>query len=162
MSLLAQFDSEVNKGEASIASLVLVFLLGCGFWAFIRWVHRAPSQPDPWGEEVSREIEKEEAHALCHRCLEPHESHEHFCPHCGAPVGECTNLMPFIYLFSIGHTLRIGTSGEYRKSSLTVIGFVLLSIIEYSVFAPFYLFRLFQNLPDKRSLTGSDIETPGG
>jgi len=76
-------------------------------------------------------------------------------------VGECTNLMPFDYVYSVGHTLRIGTSGEYRRSPLIIVGFVLFSIAEYSVFAPFYLFQFLKKLPGTRGPAADNTPSVG-
>ena len=150
MNVIAEFDHTGKDPEMIVATLGAA-ALGCYFiWLFTQWVCRSPARPDPWDDQVAAELERDEAMALCHRCLTPHSRTVYFCPDCGAPVGECTNLMPFIQEFSIGHTLRIGSSGEYRNTPLIVAGFVLLSLVEYSVFAPFYLWRLFQNLPEPR------------
>jgi hypothetical protein len=38
----------------------------------------------------------------------------------------------------MGHTLRLGTSGEFKRTPLTVVGFFLFSLAEYGIFAPVY------------------------
>jgi hypothetical protein len=118
--------------------------------------------PDPWDDQVAAEIATDDAPALCQHCLAPHDQLADFCAECGAPVGECTNLMPFPCLFSIGHILRIGTNGEYRRSPLTISGFILLSIVEYLVFAPFYLFEFFRHLPGRPETALANPSGPNG
>lgn len=148
MILISMMDQALSKGDQTIALLGLIVLALGAVWMFVRWLFGGPVQPDPWSEDVARELASDEAVPLCHRCFTPHHPLEHFCPNCGAPVGECTNLLPFPYLFSIGHMLRIGTSGEYKRSPLTIAGFLLVGIVEYSLFAPLYwvmfLLRLFR------------------
>lgn len=120
--------------------LALIVFGGCGIWLFVRWVKASPANPDPWDKQVTVDLDEEAATPLCHRCLSPHDNLTNFCRECGAPVGTYTNWLPFPYLFSIGHTMRIGTSGEYRRTALTVFGFLLLSVAEYAFFAPIYWF----------------------
>src|SRR5581483_4322951 len=110
MTILAQTDFEISQHDMSFGYFVLAVLTGCGVWALVRWIRNAPCRSDPWDDSISQEIDREETQPLCHRCLEPHKVPEHFCPKCGAPVSEYTNLMPLDYCYSIGHTLRIGAS----------------------------------------------------
>jgi hypothetical protein len=55
-------------------------------------------------------------------------------------------LLPFPYLFSIGHTLRIGTDGRFKRSPLTITGFLLVGLAEYALFAPVYWFVFLKRL----------------
>ena len=151
----------------STLTLVIAVFLGVGavvIYRLIRWFCTGPIQPEPWEKNVADAMESEEARPLCCHCLEPHSTDASFCPDCGAPVGQYTNLLPFPYLFSIGHLLRTGTSGDCQRTPLTVIGFVLLGIVEYSVFAPVYWLRL--AFGSKRSLRRSDsppqVPSPNG
>ena len=132
-----------------VGLLAIAILLCFGLWMLIRWLFSGPPQPDPWSDEVAAEIAKDDAVPLCHRCLAPHDSSLDFCPDCGAPVGPYTNWLPYPYLFSIGHTLRIGTSGDFRRSPLTIAGFFCLGIVEYALFAPVYWFMLLKGLSDR-------------
>jgi hypothetical protein len=43
-------------------------------------------------------------------------------------------------------TLRIGASGDYKRSPLTIAGFFCLGIAEYELFAPVYWFMLLKGL----------------
>jgi len=128
---------------------LIVALVGMAAIAFVvfRWIREAPDRPDPWDEEMDQEIASDQAQPLCCRCLTPHGPSEHFCPKCGAPVGDLVNFLPFEYIFSVGYLFRIGTSGDYRASPLTVMGFIIFSLTKYSIFAPFYLALLIGNLP---------------
>ena len=146
MILLVQPDYLPEDPATRVGVLAVVAGLGLGLWALIRWLVSGPLRPDPWGDEVTAELAKDEATPLCHRCLTPHDPRVDFCPDCGAPVGLYTNWLPYPYLFSIGHTLRIGTSGDFRHSPLTIAGFFLLGIAEYALFAPIYWFMLFRSL----------------
>ena len=146
MILLGQSDYLTEDPTTRVGVLAIAILLCLGLWKLIRWLFNGPQQPDPWSDEVATEIAKDDAVPLCHRCLAPHESWVDFCPDCGAPVGPYTNWLPYPYLFSIGHTLRIGTSGDFRHSPLTIAGFFLLGIAEYALFAPVYWFILLKGL----------------
>lgn len=121
-----------------VIGLLVAYRLG-------RWFRSGPISPDPWDSEVSTALGREDCVPLCHHCLTPHDVQRNFCPNCGAPVGTYTNLLPFVYLFSIGHTLRVGTGETFKRSPVTVIGFFLLGLIQYSVFAPFYWFKFWKN-----------------
>ncbi len=146
--------SRATEPELMVGFLAIVGLAGCAIWAIVRSLQKAPVSPDPWNESVSAEIETENAKPLCHRCLEPHDSRIDFCPTCGASVGQYTNWLPYPYLFSLGHMLRVGTSGEFKKTAFNVIGFIFLGFAEYLFFAPIYWLVLFLKLsrkPDSRS-----------
>lgn len=137
---------------------LVVFVLGAYcFVSFVIWLLKGPRQPDPWDEQTAVDLAEGNCTPVCHRCLTPHEPLVNFCPECGAPVGEYTNLLPFPRLFSVGHTLRIGTSGGFKRSPLIVGGFILLSIAEYAIFAPVYWFMLFRNISKQRH-----VEAPSG
>src|SRR5258706_13395673 len=116
MILIAQMSRGVDDPAFGVGVWVVLGMAGYGFWALIRWVLNSPVRPDPWDDQVAGEIAKDDATPLCHRCLAPHDPLANFCPDCGAPVGEYTNLLPYPYVFSIGHTLRIGTVGEFKRS----------------------------------------------
>lgn len=156
MSLFGLSNYYISKPDLEVGILALTLLSCCAIWMFFRWFLTGPAPPDPWNEQVTREVESGETRPICHRCLTPHDVMVDFCPECGAPVGDYTNLLPFPYLFSIGHTLRIGTAGEFRRSPLTIAGFILLGIAEYTLFAPVYwlvfLWRLFHRQPTQPSV----------
>lgn len=143
-----------TEPELMIGFLAILGLAAGAIWAIVRRLQRAQVSPDPWNESVAAEVEKENAKPLCHRCLMPHDSWVDFCPDCGASVGQYTNWLPYPYLFSLGHMLRVGTSGEFKKTVFNVIGFVLLGFAEYVFFAPIYwlvLFLKFSREPESGS-----------
>lgn len=145
-----------------VAILVLVVLAAAGVVGLIGWVRRAAVAPEPWDANVTAELAREDAVPLCHRCLTPHHPMAYFCPECGAPVGAYTNCMPFLYLFSIGHTLRIGTSGEFRRSPLTVAFFFLLGLAQYTLFVPVYWIVLLRGLTkrDQSRIPSGPVPSP--
>lgn len=146
MCIFAETVGGLASPERRAAFLGIAFLAGCGLWAFARSIFKAPRQPDPWDQQVATELDQDDCTPLCHHCLTPHDRMKDFCSNCGAAVGPYTNFLPFPYLFSIGHGLRIGTSERFRRSPLILAGFVLLSVAEYAVFAPVYWFKLAKNL----------------
>jgi hypothetical protein len=75
-------------------------------------------------------------------------------------VGQYTNWLPFPYLFSVGHALRIGTSGEFRRSPLTVIGFMLFGLAEYALFVPIYWIVFLHKLLVRRLPEGDSDQSP--
>ena len=148
--------AQLNSPELTVGFLGIAALSCLGIWAAVRWLLRGPVRPDPWDEQIAAQIARDETTALCHRCLCPHDSSIDFCPECGAAVGQYTNWLPFPYLFSLGHTLRIGTTGEFRHSRLIICGFMLLGLAEYMMLAPVYWLMFFRNLSRQRQteLTG--------
>jgi hypothetical protein len=156
MNLIGQ-TSEAERLVGILAGLGLVgyfFVSGVMSWL------RRPLPPDPWDEQVSADLAEGNGAPICHRCLAAHDAMADFCPDCGASVGKYTNWLPYPYVFALGHTLRIGTSGTFRRSPLTIAGFIILSIAEYAVFAPFYWLRFFLNLPNGRSSSSPENEIP--
>lgn len=146
MNEVAQ-TSEAQRlvGFLAIAGLVCYFLVRY----LKRWLSRPPLLPDPWDDQVSADLAAGKGAPICHRCLVPHDPLINFCSACGAPVGQYTNWMPYPYLFTVGHTLRIGTSGTFRRSPLTIGGFILLAFAEYAMFAPIYWLRMFLNISNE-------------
>ena len=115
------------------------------FWRLIAWIREAPRTPDPWDAEVEQELQDPDLQQICHRCMTPQEPDAWFCKHCGAAVGPYNNLMPFLYVFSEGEVLRNGVSDRLRKRPLIVIGYFLLLLGMFPLFAPVYLFSLLLN-----------------
>jgi hypothetical protein len=139
---MVSLDSEQMLG--------LVVLLALGLYSLVLLLNRltsGPRQPDPWDAETAARLEDAETPIMCHKCLVPNKPEADFCENCGATVGKYTNYLPFPYVFSLGHTLRLGTAGDYKRSPITVLGFVLLALAEYTVFAPIYIFQLFRHRP---------------
>ena len=142
----AQLTHGANDPDMLVGILGIATVLCWGVWALIKQVRGGPAQPDPWDKNIAAEIEKEEAIPLCHRCLASHDASTDFCPTCGAAVGQYTNWLPYPYLFSLGHALRIGASGEFRRSPLTISFFFLFSLLEYTLFAPVYWILMLRSL----------------
>jgi hypothetical protein len=149
MIILSQISSGNSEPEKLVGVLAVVGLLAFALWRGVRWLLQAQPSPDPWDAEVAADLAKEEAVPLCHHCLTPHSDATNFCPACGAAVGQYTNWLPYPQLFSIGHVLRIGTFGHFKRSPLTIIGFWFFGLAEYALFAPIYWFMLLRNNLDK-------------
>lgn len=158
MIVFAQLSYGMKGPEQLVAFYVIVTVLCCATWALIRWLFAGPVRPDPWDDQVATQLAQDDCPPVCHHCLTLHDLSTHFCPNCGAAVGTYTNLLPFPYLFSIGHTLRVGTTEHFKRSPLTIAGFFLFATVEYTIFAPIYWFRFFQNLrqPDPASTAAPD------
>ena len=140
-AVFAASPAEQTVGGMAIAGLVIA-----GLWAAAKWLVSGPRPPEPWDAQVEQELARQDATPICHRCLTPHHPSVDFCPECGAAVGQYTNWLPFPQLFSVGHALRIGTAGEFKHTPLIIIGFFMLGIAEYMMFAPIYWFVFFMNL----------------
>ena len=139
-----------TSSEKSLAALVLVLV---GGWVLARlfrgWFQQAV-KPDPWGPQVTADLASPEAQPLCTSCLQPHAGGDWFCRHCGAATGDFNNVSPYLYIFSVGEMLRSGTSGCFRPRGIALLGFVLVSLEQYTVFAPLYWVQLFLNLRRQR------------
>ena len=122
-------------------------------WRTFRWFSGGPTAPNPWGPEIDEQMERPDAVPICTRCLEPHSSEARFCPNCGAPVDTLVNYGPYLYIFSLGHLFRIGSFGDFRCTRLTIAGFVVASLCNYSIFAPIYWFFLAKNVDRQRHPT---------
>ena len=134
---------DLPSPEAVFAIVVLVAL---GAFQLIRWLRKAASSPDPWSQEVEEALQKEDALPLCPHCLAPQEQETWFCGECGNSIGPYNNLNPYLYIFSLGDLFRRGVTEHVRRSPLVVVGFLLLSLSEYIIFAPYYWFLFFRNL----------------
>ena len=44
-----------------------------------------PGRPDPWSDELDKEVKQSRATALCVSCLCPQDGHYWLCPNCGFP-----------------------------------------------------------------------------
>jgi hypothetical protein len=140
----------MTSAERTVALLATAFVCGVGLWRlFVRWFSGPPAA-DPWGPELTAAVNSDEAIPLCPRCQSPHADWAWFCPECGAAVGLCNNVNPYLYVFSLGEVLRTGTQERFRANWLTLSGYVLLALCEYNIFAPVYWFLLFRNFRDHR------------
>lgn len=147
MAIIAELTLVTGSPEWKIAIFGLLFLGGAGIYGFVHWLFSGPRSADPWSEEVEKGLESDEAQPLCHRCLHPHSPEADFCPNCDATVGQYTNWLPYPYIFSLGDTLRLGTAGAFHRTFITELGLVILSLAEYTIFAPLYWIFLFQRHP---------------
>jgi hypothetical protein len=139
-----------------VAGLGLVFLLLAGLWRFINWVREAPQHPDPWDAELGHKLEDPEAVEICHHCLTPQPHNAWFCEHCGCAVGPYNNLMPYVNVFSEGEVFRNGVTDRFRNRPVILIGYFLISLSAYAVFAPLFWIFLLKNLkrPKEESSSG--------
>jgi hypothetical protein len=136
----------MQPGERALFGYVLVGIAVIALIALIRWLFSGSRKADPWDEQINASIDSPESEPTCHRCFHEHSELVHFCPHCGAAVGVCNNLLPFEYLFSEGEVLRNGTTLKTRRSVPVLGGYLLFSLAVYSIFAPVYWFFLFRNV----------------
>jgi hypothetical protein len=104
-----------------------------------------PDEPDPWPVELDVAIQSPMALAVCHRCISPQAHSGWFCPECGTAVGPYNNIMPFVYIYSIGEVARSGVGPEARFTPLTTTGYVLFGLTQYQLFSPWYFVRLYLN-----------------
>lgn len=144
--------------ETTIGFVGALALAVAAIYGFMRWFLSGPAQPDPWDAQIADAISEPGVQPLCHRCLTPNDPEADFCSECGATIGQYTNWLPYPYIFSLGHTLRIGTAGEFRRSPLTVFGFLLLPLAEYAIFAPIYWIIFLLHLPSRK--TAGNAGTP--
>ncbi len=101
--------------------------------------------PDPWSGEVDAAVRAPDAVPVCHRCITPCDLPVWFCPSCGAAFGPYNNIMPFVYIFSMGEVVRSGVGPDARFTRFRTVGYAVLGLAQYGVFAPLYYLRLFLN-----------------
>jgi hypothetical protein len=132
-------------------NLALFAILGLAIAAavqFFRWVFSGSKTPDPWDETITFAVDEPDSLPVCHRCMTEHSLVAHFCPQCGAAVGDFNNLLPFEQLFSEGEVLRNGTNVRMQPTFLRVAGYLLLSIVAYApifFITPVFWFFLIRN-----------------
>jgi len=101
--------------------------------------------PNPWPEELDEELKQNNCKVICPHCMTSQHDRAWFCPKCGAAVGPYNNVMPFLNIFSTGEMLRAGTGTRLKKTPLVMIGYLMVSLMEYLFFAPLFLYRFFRN-----------------
>lgn len=131
--------------EQTVGLLAILGLAGAAVYAFCRWLLTGPRTPDPWGPDIEEAVESEEAVPLCPHCLAPQEHQGWFCPECGSTIGQYSNYLPSVYIFSIGDLVRAGVQQRNRWTPVLVIGYVLLAICYFSFLAPLYCLFLALN-----------------
>lgn len=164
MTSFGQISSGTNESDRLVVLLAIAILLGLAIWRCVKWMLAAKPGPDPWDETTAAELKRDEAVPLCHHCLSPHDASTEFCHECGTPVGQYTNWLPFPQLLSIGHVLRTGTSGDFKRTPLTILGFMAFSCVQYALFAPIYwivfLRRLFRQPHPEQSPPAPAASSP--
>ena len=132
--------------EMIVGILAILAICGMALYGLLAWVRRAPRSPDPWDEEIERNLREGNVVATCHKCSTPQPPGQWFCEHCGTAVGDYNNLMPYVYVFSEGEVFRGGVTERFRLNMLTLLGYVFVSFTRYLVFAPIYWYFLFKNV----------------
>jgi len=134
-----------DPAAAIVGGLALGGLALLALWRLIVWVRDAPVRPDPWDAEVGEKLSDPEAVEVCPHCLTEQPPTAWFCKKCGRAVGPYNNLMPYVCIFSEGEVFRNGVAGRFRHRTLVLIGFILISLSTYFVFALIYLSFLWYN-----------------
>ena len=138
--------------EHLIGVIGLAVLVVALVWRFFVWIAQMPKPPDPWDNEIEKAVHEPEAVEVCHRCFDPVSPGSWFCKRCGCSVGPYNNVMPFLNVFSQGEVLRNGTNDKLPQNALIVVGYLLVSLSMYFVFAPVYWVLLFRNLRRQKEL----------
>jgi hypothetical protein len=146
--------------EQTIVFFVVLGIVVVGLFRFFRWLFSGPLTPDPWGPALTEAVDLAESEPVCHRCLTEHSNLAHFCPNCGAAVGDYNNVMPFEHVFSEGEVFRNGTTLKTPPTFLRVTGYFVLSLGSYFVFAPIYWFFLLKNFSRSAALQTTDPPAP--
>lgn len=109
-------------------------------------LERTPPLVYPWSDELNEEVHGKTSASLCHRCFTPKEHPTE----CGAAAGPYDNVMPVIYIFSIGEVFRNGVARKKKPAAFVTAGYLILSVFEYVIFFPFYWYRFFKSriMPD--------------
>jgi hypothetical protein len=147
--------------ECFVGILATTGLVLVGCWRLFRWFFGGKPGPNPWDEQTEASLHQPDATPLCRRCLEPYDESARYCPHCGLPVDSMVPLSPFHQIFAIGDVLLTGTQRTFPINWLTITGYVLLSTIQYLVFAPFYWFFLLRNIRRQRAQATTHLGIAG-
>jgi hypothetical protein len=132
-----------------IVLAAIVTALMATYWVvvlFAKWITKIHLKPDPWDAEIDIAVRQPDAVPVCHKCMSPQFPTSWFCPECGTAVGRYNNCLPYVYIFSIGEVFSAGAWRNVPVKGLTIVGFLLASVSEYMIFAPFYWIRLWQNI----------------
>jgi ribosomal protein L40E len=152
-------ERENLGGLVSCVCLLIAF----GFVRVLaKWIQDAPATPDPWGRETQEAVDSPDLPEVCHHCSASNEPTAWFCGHCGSAIGPYNNLMPYVNAFSQGEVFRNGVCERMRANPLILVGYVLVSLEGYLVFAPLYWFFLARNLFRTRPPESEDPESPAG
>jgi hypothetical protein len=147
-----------NLGGLAMGGCILIAF---GFLRLLaKWIQDASVGPDPWEQEVGQATDSPDVPEVCHRCSAPQAWGAWFCPHCGSAVGPYNNLMPYVNVFSQGEVLRNGATDRFRMRPLILIGYLLVSLEGYLIFAPVYWFFLLRNLRCRRDAPPQSAEAP--
>lgn len=155
------------KPEMVVAAVATTGIVLFMLWRLGRWFFGGPASPNPWDEQVEQSIQEPDATPICRRCLQPHDENARYCAHCGLPVDALVPLSPFHQVFAIGDVLLTGTQRKFPVNWMTISGYVLLSMAQYLIFAPFYWFFLLRNvrriraeskLPDEAIARPANVE----
>jgi len=122
---------------ASITLPIGLAMAGLVLWRLITLIKDAPAAADPWDVEVEHGLQQADAVPVCHHCLTEVPPGQWFCESCGGAVGPYNKYMPYVYCFSEGEVFRNGVTDRLPRNTLTVCGYLLLSL-NYFVFAPIY------------------------
>ena len=131
---------------APLRLLLIAIGVAIVLWRLFLWLRAKPVQPNPWDEETETKLHEPDSVLLCPRCLEPEREGVQFCRDCGFPVGPYVQWSPYLYIFALGDLFRTGVDRPFRVKATTICFLLLISLVEYFVFAPFYWFFLFRNV----------------
>jgi hypothetical protein len=129
-----------------VAGLGTGILLLAGLWRFIGWIRDTPLKPDPWDAAFEEKLDDPDTREVCRHCSVPQEPGAWFCGNCGNAVGPYNNLMPYVNVFSEGEVFRNGVTSRFRNKPVIFIGYFLISLGSYAIFAPIYWILLLANL----------------
>ena len=105
------------------------------------WIKIDP-QPDPWDGIIS-ETEISRTHIICRHCLSVEQINAYFCSNCKRNIGNYNNVMPFLWIGVMGEFLLDGVQNKQKKSIFNNFMFCLLALGQYTILAPWYLYRVF-------------------
>ena len=129
----------MTVSESKVVFVAVAIVVGVSLWRWLKTCMGQPVTPDPWGLEVAEALEHPDATPICPHCQCPHEVNRWFCPECGRAAGECTNLMPPLYVFSVGSMLRDGIRNGAHLGPFRTAGSIAVAAAAYLVVTPYFL-----------------------
>ena len=133
----------IERFIGAVFGLMCLYVLGT---VMAKWFRRVPIAPDPWDAKIAAGPEDDLSVPVCHHCFTPLEPRGWYCPQCNSSVGPYNNCLPFPRAFALGEVFRNGVHEHIGGGAIVVLGYLLSSAVQYSIFAPVYWYFLFKNL----------------
>ena len=135
----------MSRSEQTVFLLASLAIGTFLVYRFYLWLLAPPRMRDPWDDGVAKTLLDDSIAPVCPHCSAPQEGQGWFCPDCGAPTGLYANVLPGVYIYTVGHCARLGLRHPNRWNPLIGLGYVLVAFGWFSILGIFYIAFLFAN-----------------